>query len=125
MVHYLNILTFEHFSQYHQIIFENFSLKTNNEKDCYILTNCGQIVKCANIISEQIDSVPVIVSQCFLNKFPAYTKPICSSILNIYKVDNLMGELKVWNIIDIKYKMMVIRLNNCTYAIPILHTNII
>lgn len=113
--------------QYYQIFFENFTLKTNTDKDSYILTNCGQIIKCVNIahnIQTLNSKVPVIVGKQFLNMLPAYTKPLCSTILNIYKINNLSCNLKIWNITDIKYKMMVIKFKDYTVAMPILHTNI-
>ncbi|KAF0772152.1 Uncharacterized protein FWK35_00001830 [Aphis craccivora] len=66
---------YEHINhqQYYKIIFDNFTLNTNNINDCYILTHCGQIVKCVNIIHANINSDPVILGQCFLNKVSAYT----------------------------------------------------
>jgi len=59
----------------HKDIIGNFILNTTVDRDSYLMTNCGKILKCINFANKRVNNkkVPVIVGQYFINKSPAYT----------------------------------------------------
>lgn len=111
--------------QYKILIFNNFEIKINQECDSYLQMINGDIVKVLNIINGT-NNEGLILGYCFGTKEPFYKKPINSSKLDIFIVDNLDKNLKSWSIKNIKCKSMVLKVNyNCNYkmvAFPILHT---
>jgi len=68
---------------YHRLHFSNFMLNTTVDRESYLMTNCGKIVKCINFANKQVNNkkVPVIVGQYFINKSPAYINPLSSDLL--------------------------------------------
>jgi len=111
--------------QYHRLRFSNFMLNTTVDRDSYLITNCGKIVKCINFANKRVNNkkVPVIVGQYFINKSPAYINPLSSDLLDIYKVENISDDLIILNINTIKYKIMVINIEKEIIAIPIFHSD--
>lgn len=111
--------------QYHQLHFSNCMLNNLFERDSYLLTNCGKVVKCINFAYKQVNDkkIPVLVGQYFINKSPAYLNPLSSELLDIYKVENISHDLIILNINTIKCKMMVINIDNENIAIPIFHSD--
>lgn len=111
--------------QYHHLHFINFMLNNLVERDSYLLTNCGKVVKCLNFANKRVNNkkTPVIVGQYFINKSPAYTDPLSSDLLDIYKVQNISHDLIILNINAIKYKMMVINIDSEIIALPIFHSD--
>lgn len=55
---------------------------------------------------------------------PAYINQLSSTLLNIYKVENLSLNLIVLDVNKIKCKMMIINVNNENIAILILHSDL-
>lgn len=113
-------------SQYHQLHFGNFMINTKVDRDSYLLTACGKIMKCVNFVNRVVNSklVSSIVGKYFIDKMPAYTVPISSTLLNIYKIDNLSNNLIVLDVTTVQHKIMVINVNNETIALPILHSDL-
>jgi len=111
--------------QYHRLHFSNFMLNTTVDRESYLMTNCGKIVKCINFANKQVNNkkVPVIVGQYFINKSPAYINPLSSDLLDIYKVENISSDVIILNINTIKYKLMVINVEKEIFAIPIFHSD--
>lgn len=112
--------------QYHQLHFSNFMLNTMVDRDSYILTDCNKVVKCINFANKHVNNkvIPIIIGKYFTNKMPAYTVPLSSILLNIYKVENISDNSIELNVNCIKHKLMVINLNNETIAMPILHSDL-
>lgn len=112
--------------QYKQLYFNNFFLNTSVDRDSYILTDCNKIVKCINFANKHINNkiIQVFIGNYFINKMPAYINPLSSTLLNIYKVENLSRNVIVLDVNKIKCKMMIINVNNETIAIPILHSDL-
>jgi len=84
-------------------------LNTTVDRDSYLMTNCGKIVKCINFANKRVNNkkVPVIVGH----------------FLDIYKVENISNDLIILNINTIKYKIMVINIEKEIIAIPIFHSD--
>lgn len=109
--------------QYKILVFNNFEIKINHECDSYLQMINGDIIKVLNIINKT-NNDGLILGYCFGTKEPFYKKPINSSKLDIFIVDNLNNNLKSWSIKNIKCKCMLLKVNynNTMVAFPILHT---
>lgn len=108
------------------IIFNNFKININCKRDQFILTNCKHIVKCFNIMETCVNGEKgtFILGKHFINKSPAYLKPMDSTILDIYLVDNISTNFQLWNVNKISKKIMVLPFKDRYVALPILHSEI-
>lgn len=109
--------------QYKILIFHDTEIRIHREADNYLLMTDGNIVKVVNIVS-QISNKGFILGYCFETKEPFFKKPIDSSKLDIFTVNNLNNNLKSWSVDNIKCKCMILKVNynNKTVAFPLLHT---
>lgn len=96
------------------------------DRDSYKLTDCNKVIKCINFANKHVNNkvTPTIIGKYFTNKMPAYTVPLSSILLNIYKVENISDNSIELNVNCIKHKLMIINLNNETIAMPILHSDL-
>lgn len=94
------IKRYEEISNNDKIKFTNSSHSTFSvhKPDCFVFTSEGQIVQIVEILSNSI------VGQSFNSKKDLFEKPIKSSKLDIFIVDNLSECTKIWRISDIKKK---------------------
>jgi len=110
--------------QYKVLNLDNFTVKITNDADCYILTNDNTIIKILNIAHLKCSKATIIIGKPFLVAQNMYEKPIKSSKLDIYKVQQLSDSLKVIALSDIKKKMMLFPLDeNAFMASPIIHSD--
>lgn len=89
---------------------------TVKKPDCFILTSAGEIVQIIEILSNS----SVIVGKSFNSKSDMFEKPIKSSKLDIYVVNNLSENSMQWRISDIKKKIMIFNMDGKLLALPIL-----
>lgn len=108
-------------TQYKCLKLEKFKVNVDNEKDCYILSKFGEVVKCMNIINTTHHGI-IILGKVFNSVLPYYNKPMDSSIFNIFIVRNISDTLKHWILTDIKKKIMIIQHADQIIAIPLIHT---
>jgi len=101
----------------------NITIKiTNYVADRFVLTNSNDIIEVVNIAHTKNTNTTVLVGKKFLTKSPYYEHSICSTILNIYKVEHLSNTLYTVFIKYIKNKMMLLEtLDKKKVAIPIMH----
>ncbi|KAL5241685.1 hypothetical protein ACI65C_009095 [Semiaphis heraclei] len=92
------------------------SLEEIKKPDCFILTSAGEIVQIIEILSNS----SVIVGKSFNSKSDMFEKPIKSSKLDIYVVNNLSENSMQWRISDIKKKIMIFNMDGKLLALPIL-----
>lgn len=107
--------------QFSKIIFNYFIINIKKKSDSIILTSSYEIVECLNIAYHGGEAV--IIGLEYLEKTFFYDKPLDSKKLNIYKINNLSNEKKIWKVNQIKKKMMIISFNNQLIALPILHSD--
>lgn len=88
-------------SQYKSLYLDNFTLKTNNIADCYVLCKNSNIYQVKNIVNVNDMNKIGILGNVFLSKKPFYKTPINSNIFNIYEVDNFVRRINInkfrWN----------------------------
>lgn len=89
---------------------------TNKIPNCFVLTNDGDIVKIKEI------SDKTIIGQYFMDKTDLFVKPLKSSLLNIFIVNNLSDCTKQWKTADIKKKLIIRNLENKFIAISIINS---
>ncbi|CAI6344091.1 unnamed protein product [Macrosiphum euphorbiae] len=106
--------------QYYTLIFSQFKINVKFNKDCTILTNNGEVVKCLNII--QVSDEILLIGKKYETLLPFFTDPINSTILEIFILDNLSMNLNCWKLTSIKKKLMVLENDGTLIAMPIIHT---
>lgn len=90
--------------------------------DIYVLMNTGEIVKIINVAHCYLTKEVVVIGYHFKNKASFYNKPIKSTKLDIYIVNNLSNNLLFWKVTNIKKKLMLFSFKNQSITFPILHT---
>lgn len=106
--------------QYKAIIFKNYEIKINHESDSFVQITDGNIIKIKNIC--KINNESFILGYSFRSMSPFYTKPIDSTKLGIYLVDNLSNNLSNWQVETIQSKCMLLKIKNKTIAFLVIHT---
>lgn len=106
--------------QYYTLIFNQFKINVKFNKDCTILTNTGEVVKCLNIIQES-DEI-LLIGKKYETLLPFFIDPINSTLLEIFILDNLSLNLNCWKLTNIKKKLMVLENGGTLIAMPIIHT---
>lgn len=108
------------FAQYKEIILNKFVLKiTEPDNCCYTLNN--KVINIRNIITTA-DSI-LLIAEEFLVLEDFYTKPIKSSLLDIYIAKNL-GPLTLWRLDEIRKKGMKLRFKDTYVIFPLLHSTL-
>lgn len=69
----------------------------------FFLTQCGEVIKITDISSNS----KLLTGKMFLHKAEMFLIPIKSSKFNIFNSQNLLQDVKQWNINDIKMKIIV------------------
>lgn len=110
--------------QYKKLHFGSIMLNISNEVDCYVMTKNREIIKVINIAHTVLNKT-VILGYSFMDKQSFYLKPLNSSILDIYIVNQLQTTVNCWNVSDIYKKMIIFSFKNKHIAMPILHSNVI
>lgn len=110
-----------HNPQYKILILKTFQINITSS-DNYISTKLKQIVKIKNICYDKSGGI-VIVGNSFSNKRPYYNKPIDSTKIGIYVVDDLSPEYEYWSIHDIVCKYMILEIQDQKIGFPIIHTS--
>lgn len=109
--------------QYLKLILHNkININIRSLSDSYILTNTGKIVQVRNFAHNCSTKELLIIGFEFLNKRPFYDKPIKSTKLSIFIVQNLSKNLKYWKITEIKSKIILFFVKERCIAFPILHS---
>lgn len=81
-------------SQYLRVEIQNkISINIKKTADKYVLTSHGDIVQVENISYSILTDEPVIIGYIFKNKQPLYNKPIQSTKLNIFILNDLSDNL--------------------------------
>lgn len=107
-------------SQHKCLILNKFKINIAKNKDCYILSKAGEVVKCINIINTA--NGIVIIGKMFDLVLPYFESPVNSSIFSIFLVNNLSNTSKQWKLSDIKKKLMFILYGDEMITMPIIHT---
>lgn len=104
------------------ILHNKITINTRLSSDSYVLTNTGELVQVKNIAHYSSTKKVLIIGFEFLNKCPFYDKPIRSSKLNIFIVQNVSKNLKYWKITEIKNKIILFSVKERYIALTILHS---
>ncbi|KAF0710825.1 Uncharacterized protein FWK35_00033241, partial [Aphis craccivora] len=107
--------------QYKKLYFKNIKIKVGDNANSFILNDSNDIIKVENIISLNKTNEIFIIGKVFEVKKAFYEKPIPSTLLNIYVVNNLSVTHKYWSYNCIKNKIMLLELNEQKIAIPVIH----
>lgn len=113
-------------NQYSSCKLKGVVLKTYfcSKKDCYILTKNLEVVQIRNIAVNS-DGDIVIFGLYFGSKKDFWkVSNIGSSRLNIYEVNELSTDLKVWTQSELFKKCLVLPFSQKKVAIPIMHTHL-
>lgn len=107
--------------QYKKVHIKNFTLSVSfySQADCYCLIQT-KLIRIENIVDDSLGTT-LIIGKKFTSYEPLYNYPFQSNLLNIYKAKNL-SSLKIWNILNVKAKCFVLKLNNDFISFPLLHT---
>jgi len=116
-------------NQYKTLILTNklITIKIDKDSDSYFGTLNNDVVKVFNIIKDLNTGQILIVGKIFTKKTLFYQNPIKSKKLNVFIVNKLSDDFKLYCINDIIKKYLVFKSygNDCNnnIAMPILHTN--
>lgn len=97
--------------QYKILILETFKIKIYNDADNFVMLKNNDIVKVLNICSTQ-SGKKVIIGNIFKSKKSFYSKPIDSSHLGIFLIEDLSKDNLYWDINEIQSKYMVLTFDN-------------
>jgi len=89
--------------QFYTLLYKTIKIKTQEEKNNYILTKNKDIVRCLNFCLRD-DGIVIIIGQQFKIKLAFYESPINSTLLDIFVVQKLSKKIKCWTEYDIKKK---------------------
>ncbi|CAH1732005.1 unnamed protein product [Aphis gossypii] len=107
--------------QYYKLIKNSFNLNTKVDRESYILTKSGEIIKCLNIVKTPNNKI-MIIGKSFERKKSLFEKPVDSKIFNIFSVKNLDENLKCFEDCEIHKKMLFLVHNGNSIVMPIIHT---
>jgi len=112
------------FTQFKEAYFYSFTLKVDdiNNSSVGIKENIIALIK--NIVYNNKSKQYFLIGKEYLEKRDLYTVPCQSSLLNIFEVNNLSNNYKMWPIESVicKYFSYNIPVVNSIAAFPILHT---
>uniref|UniRef100_A0A1Y1L0J9 Uncharacterized protein n=1 Tax=Photinus pyralis TaxID=7054 RepID=A0A1Y1L0J9_PHOPY len=114
------VLHFKSSRQYKVLKCNEYTLKLN-VSDCFMITKDNAVVKILNII--QYENEIKLIGQKFLTMTDFFSVPCASSLFNIFKIcSHEKGSLNVWQLSDIKNKVLFLPLNEeSAVAYPLLH----
>ncbi|KAF0732693.1 Uncharacterized protein FWK35_00028767 [Aphis craccivora] len=107
--------------QYYKLIKNTLKLNTKVDRESYILTKSGEIIKCLNIVKTSNNKI-IIIGKSFERKTSLFEKPVDSKIFNIFIVQNLSENLKCFEDCEIHKKMLFLVHNENSIVMPIVHT---
>lgn len=112
-----------HQNVYASLEFDDFCLNTESDEDKIILTNDYSVVS-LKYISHNVENETITFFGFPLTDLQDYfIRPIRSSSLQIYSSKFCLGPLKMFNLSDVKCKMVKVGWENLKYVlIPLLHT---
>lgn len=114
-------------SQFTTIVLEKITIKTLVEADSYLMISekTGEkiIVKVLNIVQEENVKDVILICKKFKKKHDLFIKPLKSSELHIYVVQNLSNDFYKYCIKDIKKKMILLPSNDNLIVLPIIHSS--
>lgn len=110
--------------QYKEIIFDKYHFITNRKSDCYTLLKNGSIVQIFNIVSTNLQEIHCIRLICkqFLKYDSYFSYPCDSRKLKIFRISELETEFKIFSILEVEAKYIVLKDNISYIAYPLLHT---
>lgn len=103
--------------QYYKLIKNTFKLNTKVDRESYILTKSGEIIKCLNIVKTSNNKI-MIIGKSFEREKALFEKPVD----NIFIVQNLGENLKCFEDCEIHKKMLFLVHNGNSIVMPIVHT---
>jgi len=106
--------------QYCQLNVGKIKINISVDKESYILAKNEEVVKCLNIV--HIQNNIILIGKKFELKTMLYEKPMDSTKFDIFIVKNLSDDLKIWDISEIKKKVMLIYDGKSSKSMPIIHT---
>lgn len=109
--------------QYYKLIKNKIKINTKIDRERYILTTSGEIVKVFNIVQTQGQNNKImIIGRSFETKTALYEKPVDSTIFNIFVVNNLSEQLRCWEDCEIHKKLLFLKHSGNLIVMPIIHT---
>lgn len=104
--------------QFSKVKFKNFMLKTREPDNCCCL-NDGTIIVIKNFASN-IEGT-IVIGHKYRSLQDFYSEPCKSSTFGIYVVDNI-GHLQNWNLGQIAYKCLKLKLKDKHIVFPLMHS---
>ena len=96
------------------------SVSTANEKDRYIYNDEGVVLQVSHIFSTDVGTV--FYGRKFNSITPIYHDTVTSTLVNIAVVNDLSHSSHAVRPRQLLCKAILLRLRNCLYAFPIIHT---
>lgn len=88
--------------QYNTIIFNNFKINVEHNKDCFFLTNNNEVVMRMNVV--QVTDDILLIGKKYGLLSPFFTNPINSTVLEIFVSHNLPLDFESLKLSDMKKK---------------------
>lgn len=107
--------------QFKKLIFDNFTLKTNEPDNCCFLL-CGYIILIKNIVI--IRNECKIIGHRLLSLTDFYETPCRSSEIGIFLAKPDLGPLEIFDLKEISFKCIKLIYKNDFVIFPLLHTNV-
>lgn len=117
------LLNLQTVSQFKILYLKNTEIKINNKADCYVQTIDKNIIKVVNIC-HTLNGQIYILGHRFTSVMDFYKRPLHSSKLCIYVVNELNSHLESWPVKNIMCKCMIFEYANQKVAFPLIHTYI-
>lgn len=108
--------------QFKEVIFSNFKLSINLPNSCCKL-KCDSIIEISNFAYCQKLSQAVVIGRKYNNVNNLYTKPLNSSLIGIYVVDDLSECFSYWPISNIHHKLIRLPHTKGFVVMPLLHSD--
>jgi len=104
--------------QYNKMHYEGYVFSSKGTADCYVLLQCGKVVKIVNIIDAESLS---LIGYVFEEKSSFYSYPCDSQLLNVCKFNRLSKEAIVFCHTDIVRKCLILPRRRYFICYPLLH----
>lgn len=106
--------------QYRKMQYAKITLALN-ESDCCFMTKDYDVVILSNIV-QTFDGNIVLIGRKFARKDNAYTFPINSSLLGIFKVSDLENRREMWEITQLSRKCYILPDGDSYISVPLVHS---
>lgn len=116
-------LSNEFHKQYKKISLGNYvlSIHTYSKADAFCFSeDC--VIQIENIIMKNNQKEIKLIGRHFTSLSSFYEYPFDSRQLNIYKVSSLSEEMRMWSLLDIKGKCLILPCKDDLVSVPLLHT---